>query len=83
MGGEREDIRRRFEAAFKTLREGTVGQAYWQLRALYGKPDAMESLTGEERKALEEARHILEESPEIKVLNVIADAAGKEEKQWP
>jgi hypothetical protein len=85
IGGEsqeRENVHIRFEAAFKLLREGTVGQAYWQLRALFAKPDAMAILTEEEREALEEARQILEESSEIKVLNVIAEVAGKEEKQW-
>jgi hypothetical protein len=79
---EREDVHIRFEAAFKALREGTVGQAYWQLRALFAKPDAMATLTENERNALQEARQILEESSEIKVLNVIAEVAGKQEKQW-
>jgi hypothetical protein len=73
----------RLEATFKALREGATGQAYWQLRVIFTKPDAMVTLTEEERRALEEARQILEESSEIKVLNVIAKAAGKEEKQWP
>ena len=80
---ERENVHIRFEAAFKGLREGTVGQAYWQLRALFAEPAAMATLTEGERKALGDARQILEESPEIKVLNVIAAVADREEQQWP
>jgi hypothetical protein len=79
---ERKNVHVRFEAAFKELREGAVGQAYWQLRALFAEPDAMATLTEDEKRALEEARQMLEESPEIKVLHVLAAVAGKQEKQW-
>jgi hypothetical protein len=81
-GEDREEVHVRLEAAFRALREGPAGQAYWQLRSLFAKPEAMATLTRDERLALEEARQILEESSDIRVLNVIAKAAGKEERQW-
>jgi len=80
--GERDEAHVRIAEAFSQLRQGPTGQAYWQLRTTLAKPEVSALLSLDERTAVEEARRVLEESPELRALKLLAEAAGKEEQQW-
>jgi len=73
----------RIEEVFSQLRSGPVGQAYWQIRAMLAQTEIVSALSERQRTAIEEARLILEDSSELKVIRLLADIAGKDVPQWP
>jgi|GEM_PF-4163602 len=80
--GQEREAQERIDEAFTQLQNSPVAQAYRQLRVLTTKPELLSVLSEDEAKAIKIASDILEESPEARVLSLIARASGRE-RQWP